>query len=107
MIHLTKNDYKEISEAVIETILNGSSLDEIEAAGLIFSLDADISEESETAYTGVEFMGDRETYTFNAYTIKDIVLLAVYDNKGQQVITDFDLSSLDLNFSDDYASIAA
>lgn len=107
MVHIDNTTYVEIAQAAIEAILNGERLDEVQVAGIVFLLEAKISKETATAYTGVEFMGARETYSQTSYEVSCIVLLGAYDNEGEKIATDFTPEKLNLNYTDGYTTIAA
>ena len=107
MVHIDNKTYAEIAEAAIESILNNGRMpEEIKIAGITLCLDARISEDCETRCTGVEFMGARETYCFTDYSVSDITADA-YDAEDEEVETDFNPALLNLDYSDDYARVAA
>lgn len=53
-----------IGAEIAYALRNGKSIDEIEVDGIFFTFDVKTQpDETETAYTGVTFMGDCESYT--------------------------------------------
>lgn len=107
MVHIDNTTYAEIAKAAIEAILNGERLDEVEVAGIVFLLDAKISKNTATAYTGVEFMGAREAYNQVSYKVSRVALIGAYDSEGEKIATDFSPVMLNLNYTDGCTTIAA
>lgn len=62
-----------LGSAIAYAIVNHGCNNEYEANGVFFDIDVDLQpEETETVYTGVTFLGDRESYLKTTYkaTIK-------------------------------------
>ena len=86
-----------------------NDFDEIEIDGIYYSFDLRDEEEHETRYTGVEFMGARETYVHTTHSV-GIQYIGAYDQEGEDVTPEINMTALLKEieaYSDDYNRINA
>lgn len=105
MIRFTKEQLKEIAAALREQIIRDGRPDEVDALGFTFVFSANVSCECETKYTGVEFLGARETYVKSNLIVRRLRLQGVYDSEGLEVETSLDPAVLDIDYDDDTVSV--
>ena len=105
MIKLTKEQLRQLSENLREQIIETEQADEVEAAGLTFVFRANISNEGERAYTGVEFLGDRESYMKRNIVVRRLRLEGVFDADGKDVNVDLDVNALNIDYDDETVSV--
>ena len=105
MIKLTKEQLRQLSENLREQIIETEQADEVEAAGLTFVFRANISNEGERAYTGVEFLGDKESYIKRNLVVRRLRLEGVFDADGNDVKVDLDVNALDIDYDDETVSV--
>jgi hypothetical protein len=73
-----------IARELARVIRNGQSPDEVEVDGIFYTFKTTVAEDQETAYTGVEHMGARETFTRTTYKVK-IAFLGAFDRDGEEL----------------------
>ena len=99
--------YKRISEALVDSLIENESIDEVEVDGKFYRFDRPkMRIEYDRIYTGVEMMGDRESFLKRSIHIGKVNCNAVYDSEGEKVDCPFDSSLLDLNYQGSDISIS-
>ena len=82
---LPENDYAKIARLLAESILETGRTEEIEFNGLFFPFHGNISYQNHTRYTGVEFMGDRESYTETEYHLDVLDCFGIFNEEGNRL----------------------
>jgi hypothetical protein len=73
-----------IARELARAICDCQTPDEAEVDGVSYTFKAKVERETETAYTGVEYMGARETFARTTHRAK-IAFLRVYDGEGEDI----------------------
>ena len=68
---------------IAESIVRYGSPSEVDAFGMTFSFKGKVSSETRTVTTGIEFMGDRETYVETDYYLSNLTLEYVFLDDGE------------------------
>lgn len=82
-----------IAKTLAEAIKNHRSIDLVEVDGVCYEFDATVEETAETAYTGVEYMGARETYLQFSYDVA-LSFVGAYDNEDEDVAVELNAAEL-------------
>ena len=93
-IHITGEIYKEICRQLYNSLESGSLIDEVTIDGITYVVDTAILEIEETVFTGVEYMGDRESYIEAHYEIAAAKFYGAFNKNGEEIKTDFDTNRL-------------
>lgn len=91
MIHF--DSYGKIADAIL------NDKDEVEVDGVIYSFSYRTEYEYNRVFTGVQFMGDEESYLEEIRHIKDVDFWGAFDKNGEMVETDFEIKRLTQLFS--------
>lgn len=82
-------DFKDVLDSFSQCIANAidknPNSDEAETDGLYITFDDTLTVETETVYTGVEYLGYRERYTVQKKTLTSLKITGVYDEKGEML----------------------
>jgi hypothetical protein len=81
---LTSSEQNLIAHRLAETILRTGAIEEVEALGLTFVFSGTLSQENQTVYTGVEFLGVKESYSETKYQIQNLKAEGVYGQDGNE-----------------------
>lgn len=100
-----KIDYQALSKELVHSLILSGDIDEVSVDDLWYVFRPEIKVSSEKVYTGVEFLGDKESYFRTVYKVKPLNLEGVYDVMGNRVKCDFDPARLNLDYQDDYTRI--
>lgn len=92
-------DYDILAETIADEILADQQIDEITIGERTFVFDCNITTESKTVYTGVEFMGDKEQYTETKYTLKSVTFTGAYNQDGDKLQMNIDTGKLESKIS--------
>lgn len=68
--------------------------DEVEVGGVFYSFNYKVESQYRRVYTGVTFLGDKESYIEEERRITDVEFFGAFDEDGEKVDTDFDLNRL-------------
>ena len=99
--------YQKISEALVDSLITNESIDEVEVDGKFYCFSKPkMRIEYDRVYTGVEMMGDRESFLKRSIHVGAVNCKAVYDSEGERIDCPFDSSLLNLNYQDDDISIS-
>lgn len=82
---LTDDDYELLAEEILDKVMRNEDLDDIEVHGLNVSFEARYHLEQQRAYTGVEFMGSRESYLQVTCEMKSLHCSEARDRHGRTV----------------------
>ena len=93
-VYLTAKDREALSQGIATSILRCGSIDELEIAGYTFVFSGDISRTNRTIYTGVEYMGKKESYTVPDYHVNNLNLEGVYTKDGESIKSQIETTSL-------------
>lgn len=105
MISLNKELVRKISLELREQIIGKGYADSVEVDGLSFVFSAKVSDEPERMTTGVEFLGDAETYVKSNLLVRRLRLEGVYDADGNEVETDLDPNDIEIDYDDETVSV--
>ena len=111
MAHIIDNLEEKLAEYIAGGLIGDAIDDEIEIEGTTFVFDFETSVQSENIYTGVEYMGYRESYSRPVIEAK-ITYMGAFDFDGEDVS---DIVKLNMEnvihylnkIDDDYAKITA
>ena len=84
--HLNEDDIWAISEQIADQIENKGQIDEVSISNLILIFHGKVKSEFEKGYTGVEFLGAKETYTREKKALTSLDLDEVFNSEGENVI---------------------
>lgn len=98
--HLSNETVTALREALAEQLRDSGRLEEITVNGLTFLFKGDIDTSSTTVYTGVEHMGEKESYVKWHIRITGFALDGAYGPDGVEVSTDLDIGRLAMDSDD-------
>lgn len=93
-ITLTEAQYKMLAEEIAERISSNRDVDEILFSNHIWTFEAEVTKHYRTVFTGVEFLGSRESYSETEYILKSLKLSCVTTLSGIVRETDIDTGKL-------------
>lgn len=102
---LTPSERRAAASLLLGQIERDGTVDMITVRGLCLCFDALLASECETLYTGVEFLGQRESYIRETVTVRGLRCTGVYDADGEDTGLCFDASSLSLGLESDWLRI--
>lgn len=106
-LRLHPTDYKRLSSLLVDSVIENGAVDEIRYNGFVFVFTCRPEHRSETRTTGVEFLGEKETYLHDNVTLRDFALQGVYDAEGDKVDSDLNVRRLNINYKDDDITVSA
>ena len=106
-LRLHPMDYKRLSSLLVDSVIENGAVDEIRYNGFVFVFTCRPEHRSETRTTGVEFLGEKETYLHDNVTLRDFALQGVYDAEGDKVDSDLNVRRLNINYKDDDITVSA
>lgn len=106
-LRLRPTDYKRLSSLLVDSVIENGAVDEIRYNGFVFVFTCRPEHRSETRTTGVEFLGEKETYLHDNVTLRDFALQGVYDAEGDKVDSDLNVRRLNINYKDDDITVSA
>ena len=80
---LTPSERRAAASLLLGQIERDGTVDMITVRGLCLCFDALLASECETLYTGVEFLGQRESYIRETVTVRGLRCTGVYDAAGE------------------------
>lgn len=106
-LRIDPSDYKRLSSLLVDSVIENGAVDEIRYNGFVFVFTCRPEHRSETRTTGVEFLGEKETYLHDNVTLRDFALQGVYDAEGDKVDSDLNVRRLNINYKDDDITVSA
>lgn len=104
---LTPSDHETIGRLLVDGIISNGTVDELPYHGHVFVFSGKQKCEFETRSTGVEFLGQKETFVHTNITVEDFALEGVYDAEGEEVRTNLDPRSVCMDYEDDGYTVRA
>ena len=94
-IHITTAQLQDIADALADNLLRTGTPGEATIGDVTLTFGGRVSVHSETVLTGVELLGEKESYLKDIVTVSDLHLNGAYDEDGQ-VATDLDVRRIPL-----------
>lgn len=105
MVHLNTEETAYIRQMLLEQIADDKDFSEIPCKGLIFVFLGQRKTHFEKEYTGVEWLGQKESFLKPHIEINDLECVGTYDKDGCPVTTDLDIQALSTFRDEDKATI--
>ena len=82
---LTENDYCIIAEEIASQIKEKGRPEEIFHNGILLSFQGKTSQETTTEYTGVEFLGMKESYLETRFRLDNLQCEGIFNEDGEEI----------------------
>ena len=99
-VRLTDQQYRQLAAIITEKLSFGEDTDDILFGNRFYVFTCKTDKTDRKVYTGVEFLGMRESYIETEITLKSLVLESVYSLNGNELKTDIDCRKLEALISD-------
>ena len=93
-ITLNDNQYRQLAGLIADGIRTRKGTDEILFGNRFYNFKTKKTESSRRVFTGVEFLGDRQSYNETVFNLRSISLVGVFSLSGNKVPSDIDCSKL-------------
>ena len=103
--HISDATVAALREALTEQLRENGRLDEVTVNGYTFFFKGETDSSSATLYTGVEYMGDRESYVKEHIRVTGFALDGAYGPDGEEITTDLDIRRLAIDSDDTYCRV--
>lgn len=98
---LTEEDKAVIRETIIEQVLHGNRPDEVNIEGITLVFDGTPDTSFETCYTGIEMLGDKESFLKSTTTVSNTRLVGAYDIDDEPVKVNIRAEDLLVDYDSD------
>lgn len=94
-LRLTDAQYRSLAEEIAQRLTDGKYRDELLYGNRVYCFNAEVAENSQITYTGVEWLGRRESHIETKLQLRSLSIEGVYSPGGTPIEADIDSQKIE------------